>query len=233
MKKKINKINRLAVIPARSGSQRIKKKNIKLFDGKPMISYPIKELKKSKIFEKIFVSTEDAQIKKISKKYGASVDFLRPKRLSKDKVPLSSVLKNVLFEFEKRGEIYDEIWMIYACNPLLNKIDIINAKKEFQKTSKIYPMISLKEFEAPIEWAFEKKGNIYKSTDKKNLYKDSKNIKKKFFECASFVIYSRKHLSNKKNYFNYYGYLMQNHKAIDIDNENDWDHALKLFKIKN
>ena len=229
--KKIKKIKRLAIIPARLGSTRIKKKNIKLFSGKPMISYPIKELNKSKIFNKIFVSTEDNLIKKIAQKYGANVDFLRPGNLSKDKVPLNLVLKNVLSELEKKGEMYDEIWLIYACNPLLNKNDIIKANKKFQKTKKIYPMMSMKEFEVPIEWAFEKKDNLFKCINKKDLFKDSKKIKKKYFECASFVIYTKQHLLSSKNYYNFYAYLMERHKAIDIDSESDWQHALKLYKI--
>tara|TARA_X000000950_G_scaffold289144_1_gene410177 strand:- start:8343 stop:9044 length:702 start_codon:yes stop_codon:yes gene_type:complete len=233
MKKLKNKIKRLAIIPARLGSTRIKKKNIKLFNGKPMISYPIRELKESKIFKKIFVSTEDNLVKKISQKYGASVDFLRPKNLSKDRIPLNLVLKNVLSEFDKRSEIYDEIWLVYPCNPLLNKFDIVEAKKKFEKTSKVYPMISIKEFEAPIEWAFEKKNNIYKSINKKKLYTDSKKIKKKYFESASFIIYTRKQLLNYQRYHDYYGYLMKSHKAIDIDTKNDWEHALKLFNVKD
>ena len=73
------KINRIAIIPARAGSKRIKNKNIKLFDKKPMISYPIRELINSKIFDKVFVSTESKLIKKISEKYGAKVDFLDQK----------------------------------------------------------------------------------------------------------------------------------------------------------
>jgi len=233
MKKKISNIGRIAVIPARSGSKRIKNKNIKLFHGKPMISYPILELRKSNIFQKIFVSTENKSIKKISEKYGASVDFLRPNALSKDEIPLNLVLKNVISEFDKRGVVYDEIWLVYACNPLLKKKDIICAYKNFQKTPKIFPMISLKEFEAPIEWAYEKKGNIYKSINPKNLYKDSKQIKKKYFESASFVIFTRKHLLNKKNYYDYYGYVMEFGNALDIDTKNDWLNALNLYKLKN
>ena len=226
-------MKRIAIIPARAGSKRIKNKNIKLFNKKPMISYPILQLKKSNIFNKIFVSTENDSIKKISKKYGANVDFLRPKRLSKDKIPLNLVLKNVVYELEKRGETYEEIWLVYACNPLLNKKDIIKANKNFQKTSKKYPMISLKEFEVPIEWALEKKGNIYKSINTKNLYKDSKLINKKYFESASFVIYTREHLLNKNYYFNYYGYVMGFSKAIDIDSEEDWLNALKLYELNS
>ena len=106
----MNKIKRLAIIPARLGSKRIKKKNIRLFYGKPIISYPITELKKTNIFDKIFVSTESKSIKLISEKFGASVDFLRPKKLSGDNIPLKDVLKNTLSIFDELGEIYDEIW---------------------------------------------------------------------------------------------------------------------------
>ena len=233
MKKSISDLKRIAVIPARGGSKRIKNKNIKLFKGKPMISYPILELTKSKIFKKIFISTDKNYIKKISEKYGASVDFLRTKKLSKDHIPLNLVMKNVLLEFDKKGEIYDEIWLIYACNPLLKKKDIINANKNFQKTDKKYPMISLKEFEVPIEWALSKKGEAYESIDKKSLYMDSKKIQKKYFDSATFVIYSRKHLLNKRKHFKYYGYLMEFTQAIDIDNEKDWMNALKLYKLNN
>lgn len=231
MRIKHSSVKRIAIIPARAGSQRIKNKNIKLFNGKPMISYPILELKKSNIFKKIFVSTESKSIKSISEKFGASVDFLRPKNLSKDNIPLSIVLKNVISKFDKKGEIYDEIWLVYSCNPLLSKKDLLKAKKDFQNTNKKYPMISLKEFEVPIEWAFNKSNNVYQAIDAKSLYMDSKKIKKKYFECASFVIYTRNHIINNKKFFKYYGYVMQNHKAIDIDTKKDWDHAIKLYKI--
>ena len=138
MKKKPSNIKRIAIIPARSGSKRIKNKNIKLFNGKPMISYPLLELKKSNIFNKIFVSTEKSFIQNIAKKYGASIDFLRPKKLSNDDVPLSLVLKNVLLEFKKRGEIYDEIWLVYECNPLLKKKIYSMLIKIFKKHLRIF-----------------------------------------------------------------------------------------------
>ena len=108
--KTLNKINRLAIIPARLGSKRIKKKNIRLFFGQPIISYPIKELKNSRIFNKIFVSTESILVKKNAKKYGASVDFLRPKKLSKDSIPLNLVLKDVLLKLEKKGETIQQCY---------------------------------------------------------------------------------------------------------------------------
>ena len=72
----MKKIKRLAIIPARSGSQRIKNKNIKIFHNKPIISYSIKTALKSKLFKKIHVSTESKKIKKVVKSYGLNIDFL-------------------------------------------------------------------------------------------------------------------------------------------------------------
>ena len=72
----------IAIIPARGGSKRIPRKNIKFFFGKPMIAYSIEAAKKSKIFDKIIVSTDDKNIAQIAKKFGASVPFLRPSILA-------------------------------------------------------------------------------------------------------------------------------------------------------
>ena len=91
-------IKRLAIIPARSGSKRIKDKNIKLFKKQPIINYTLALCKKSKMFNKIHISTDSDQIKKIVKKKGFSIDFMRPKKLSKKNIPLIDVAKFVFKE---------------------------------------------------------------------------------------------------------------------------------------
>ena len=96
-KKKMN----IAIIPARSGSKRIKNKNIKLFCGKPIIYYSINEAKKSKIFQKIIVSTDSEKIKKISEKYGAEVPFIRPRNISRDESPEWFAWQHALKYLEK------------------------------------------------------------------------------------------------------------------------------------
>ena len=74
---------KICLIPARSGSKRIKNKNIKMFHGKPIIAYAIDNAIKSKLFDKIIVSTDSSKIAKLSKKYGAEIPFLRPKKTLK------------------------------------------------------------------------------------------------------------------------------------------------------
>ena len=83
----------LAIIPARGGSQRIKRKNIKLFSGKPIIYYSIEIAKKSNLFKEIIVSTDDPEIKQISSEYGATVPFLRSKELSDNITPTLQLLE--------------------------------------------------------------------------------------------------------------------------------------------
>ena len=104
----MHKLKAIAIIPARSGSKRIKNKNIKLFFGYPIIYYSIKAALKSKCFEKIFVSTDSIKIANISKKYGAEVPFIRSKKLSGDNVTTVSVIKDSIKKLRKKIDFYSK-----------------------------------------------------------------------------------------------------------------------------
>ena len=92
------KLNRLAIIPAREGSKRIRNKNLVDFNGKPIITYTINNAKKSKLFDKIHISTDSNKIINFLKKYNLEPEFKRPKRFSGDKVSISEVLKFLVNE---------------------------------------------------------------------------------------------------------------------------------------
>ena len=98
--------NRILIIPARKGSTRIKNKNIKKFNGKPIISYSIIAAQKSKLFNKIHVSTNCKKIKRVSTHYGVKFDFYRPEKLSKNKVPIFDVLKQVIKTFSSSTRVF-------------------------------------------------------------------------------------------------------------------------------
>jgi N-acylneuraminate cytidylyltransferase len=114
------KLNNLLIIPARKGSKRIKNKNKKIFFGKPIIYYSIQKGKHSRLFSKIIVSTDCEKIAKIAKKFGASVDFMRPAHLSTDEASTASVIQHVLKFLKKRGEIYNYVCCMYPVAPLIN-----------------------------------------------------------------------------------------------------------------
>ena len=108
-------MKRIAIIPARGGSKRIPDKNIKNFCGNPMISYPIKALIESKLFEKIHVSTNERKVVEVVNKIGLKVDFYRPESLSDDYTPIMPVVKYVIGEYRKKNENFDEIWGVFPC----------------------------------------------------------------------------------------------------------------------
>ena len=139
----------VAIIPARGGSKRIPRKNIKNFHGKPLIAYSIEVALKSKLFDKVVVSTDDEEIAKVAKEFGAEVPFLRPKELSDDFTGTGAVINHAINFLKEQGENIDFVCTIYATAPLLQekylikayeKIKDSNAKNAFSCTSMPFPI---------------------------------------------------------------------------------------------
>jgi len=139
----------IAVIPARGGSKRIPRKNIKDFFGKPLIAYSIQTALDSKLFDKVVVTTDDEEIAEIAKKYGAEVPFLRPKELSDDFTGTGDVVNHTLNYLKENGEKFDYVCTIYATAPLLqskyliegfNKLRDSDAVNAFSATSMPFPI---------------------------------------------------------------------------------------------
>ncbi len=139
----------VAIIPARGGSKRIPRKNIKDFFGKPLISYSIEAALKSNLFEKVIVSTDDEEIANVAVKYGATVPFIRPKELSDDYIGTGAVVSHAINYLKEQKENYDFICTIYATAPLIqekylvegfNKLKNSNVKNAFSCTSMPFPI---------------------------------------------------------------------------------------------
>ena len=112
------------MIPARGGSKGLKNKNIKLLNKKPLIAWSILAAKKCKLIDKIIVSTDSLKISKISKKYGAEVPFIRPKKFATDKASSFSVLKHAIEFYRNRNINFDFILMLEPTSPLREPKDI-------------------------------------------------------------------------------------------------------------
>jgi len=139
----------IAIIPARGGSKRIPKKNIKEFHGSPLISYSIKAALDSNLFEKVVVSTDDEEIAKVAKEYGATVPFIRPKALSDDFTGTQAVVDHAIEFFEAQDESYEYVCTIYATAPFLQskylkegyeKLKNSDAVNAFSSTSMPFPI---------------------------------------------------------------------------------------------
>jgi pseudaminic acid cytidylyltransferase len=118
---------RLAVIPARGGSKRIPRKNIRAFAGQPMIAYAIRAARESAVFDHVVVSTDDAEIAEVALTHGAEVPFTRPKELADDYTPTVPVIAHAIRACRELGWQVDETCCIYPGVPLIQAADITEA----------------------------------------------------------------------------------------------------------
>ena len=145
----------ICLIPARSGSKRIKNKNVLSFFGNPMISYSIKTAIKSKLFDKVLVTTDSKKIAKISKNFGAEIPFLRPKKLANDHATDNNVIEHFLSFSKKQGLKIRFLCYLYAVNPLL-KISTLKKCKKLIIKSKNARVITIGKYAPPIQRALKK-----------------------------------------------------------------------------
>ena len=220
----------LAIIPARIGSKRIKNKNIKNFEGKPIIYYSILAAKLSGVFDKIIVSTDSLKIASISKKYGADVPFLRSKELSKDNIGIIEVISKVLKKLKIKPNLSTKVCCIYPTAPMLNKNFLI---KGYKKLTHNYDyVLSVKREDSRILRGFyinkktiipiNKKTKNIRSQDLKNLYLDAGQF------CWGFA---KSWLSNKGCHELKSTFIDIPDKYVqDIDTIEDWKKAIIKFK---
>jgi len=217
----------IAVICARSGSKRIKNKNIINFFGKPIISHVIKTAKKSKIFSKIYVSTDAKKIQRISEKAGATVPYIRKKKYSND----VSTLKDALQDFCKNVNFKDKyVCCIYSTSVLLEKKNFKDAYKKI-KSLDFDLIVGIKEFETSPENALVVKKNFLSFDNRKLFFKNNKI--KKFTDAGAFFIFNKnryfkkKYLSKKSTYLE-----LSNLQSVDVNENKDLQLLKCLYKGK-
>ena len=219
---------RLIIIPARGGSQRIKYKNIKLFKGKPIIYFAIDICIKSKLFHTIHVSTDSKKIKKIVDKIKTGIAHYRLKSLSNSRTPLIEVFKYVVEKYKKKNELYDEIWFLNPCSPLIKKTDL-KKSSIFYKKQKNNSVLSVCKYSPPIQWAFKMNKKTLSPYNKNNQKKSSNSFKDSFYDTGNFGIFCPNiFYKNKKIVFS--GFEIPRTRSVDIDTMEDWNLAKKLYK---
>jgi len=152
---------KIAVIPARGGSKRIPRKNIKPFSGKPMIAWSIEAAKSSGLFDRIIVSTDDAEIAEVAKQWGAEVPFMRPEALSNDHAGTTPVIAHATQWALAQGMDVEAVCCIYATAPFVQVDDLKRGWEALESGDWDYAF-TVTDFAAPIFRAFRqtKEGGI-------------------------------------------------------------------------
>ena len=223
---------KLAIIPARGGSKRIKSKNIIPFMGKPMIAYALEAAEKSNLFDKIHVSTDSEEIKSVVEKLGYPVDFMRPSHLADDMTGLLPVLKWVQCEYQERGLDFEDICCLMPTAPLLEAEDLIAGYELYENNNKYHPLMVVAPFPVPIEWAFHRdQKTLLTPVEAASLEKRSQDIEESYYEAGPFSFLHASHLSEDVQLFErkFLSFLLPRDKAVDIDNLEDLEHAKTLY----
>jgi len=215
---------KLAIIPARSGSKRIKNKNTMDFCGNPMIAYALSAAIKSKIFAKIHVSTESKQTKNIVESLGVKVDFLRSENLADDTTSLMSVMKWVLQQYQDRDEEYEDVCCLMPIAPLVEAEDIIRAFDKYLQNGRKNPLLMVSSFPAPLKWAYTRNslGELIPLTPGGYAIR-SQDHDKAYYESGPFTIFNREHIfsDDPPGDEGFISCVMPLERSIDIDEPED------------
>lgn len=214
----------LCIIPARGGSKRIPRKNIRKFLGKPIIAYSIQTALESGLFEEVMVSTDDEEIAKIAEKYGARVPFFRSARNADDHSTTANVIEEVLVEYGKQGKKFSRACCLYPTAPFIT-IDSLKEGKRILKKSCADSVLPTVKFEYPVWRGFRKdgKGSV-ELIWKEHLNSRSQDLEEVFHDAGQWYWFDVERFQLNKKLFT------DNTKAIelsplevqDIDTIHDW-----------
>ena len=222
----------IAIIPARGGSKRIPRKNIKDFLGKPIIAYSIEAALNSELFDEVMVSTDDYEIAEVALKYGAKVPFFRSNRNSNDCSTTMDVIKEVIIEYKiKINADFENGCCIYPTAPLL-KID--HLKNGFNKliSNDYSTVFSAVEFSYPIWRGLSiNDDNIVKMIWPQHINDRSQDLQKVYHDAGQWYWFKTNQLSD--SFFSGKSAIIKLDETDvqDIDNLTDWQLAEFKYKI--
>lgn len=222
---------RVAVIPARGGSKRIPRKNVKVFCGKPMIAWSIEQAKVSECFDRIIVSTDDMEIADVARQCGVEVPFIRPDELSNDYATTGQVMSHAV-AWLQRESVIQAACCIYATAPFLSAEDIQHGYRKFEETQSDYAF-SVTTYAFPIQRALKKSTNGRVSMFQPAEFQTrSQDLEEAFHDAGQFYWGKPEAWKKERPIFNSdsTAVVLPRHRVQDIDTQEDWDRAELMFQ---
>jgi len=223
----------ICVIPARGGSKRIPRKNIKEFNGKPIIAYSIEAALKSNCFDQVIVSTDDDEIAEVARKYGAKVPFVRPDELSNDYVGTIPVIKHAIEWMEDNENPVENVCCLYATAPFIQSQTISKAFQQLKDLRTDY-CFSVTRFASPIQRAVK----IVQDNKVNMFYPEHFNIRSQdleeaYHDAGQFYWGKSQAFKDELPIFSEVAtpYILPRYLVQDIDILEDWIRAEAMYKV--
>lgn len=220
---------KIAIIPARGGSKRIPRKNIKPFRGKPMLAYAIHAAQQCDLFEHIVVSTDDPEIAEIAQKLGAEVPFMRDASLADDNTPTVPVIAHAILEARQLGWMVERVCCIYPAVPTISTTDIKAALTLLDQHPDHY-ILPVATFPSAIQRALklDAAGRLQPFYPEYALTR-TQDLEPAYHDAGQFY-WARTHtwLQQKIVHTQGMGLIIPQWRVIDIDTPDDWERAERL-----
>lgn len=228
----MNGLKRVAIIPARGGSKRIPRKNIREFCGKPMIAWSIEAAITSGCFDRVVVSTDDAEIADVAKRYGAEVPFMRPAEFSGDYVGTLPVLRHAVDWLKNDGESIDFACCIYATAPFISPSDLQRGWELIRQEHASYAF-SVTSYAFPIQRAIRitKDGRVA-MFNPEHFNTRSQDLEEAWHDAGQFYWGTADAWLEERAIFGEGAMPVKlpRHRVQDIDTPEDWARAEWMFK---
>lgn len=223
---------KLAIIPARGGSKRIPRKNIKPFCGKPMIAWSIEAALQSACFDQVIVSTDDAEIAEVARQFGASVPFMRPAELSDDHTGTIPVIRHAIEWFNAQGKTVEQVCCLYATAPFVSAEDIRRGLDVLQESDCDYAF-SVTSYAFPIQRAIRitQQGRV-EMFNPEHFNTRSQDLEEAFHDAGQFYWGRAEAWREGRMIFSSSSMpvILPRHRVQDIDTAEDWVRAEWMFK---
>lgn len=227
-------MSNIAIIPARGGSKRIHRKNIKEFLGKPIIAYSIEAAIESKLFDEVMVSTDDKEIAEIAINYGANIPFLRSADNSNDFATTFEVIEEVLQEYTRNGGKFEYCCCIYPTAPFVTSKYLHKGFELLTKNNydSVFPVM---QYGFPIQRALKIVDGKVQLFSPEYLSSRSQDLEASFHDAGQFYwTNTERILTERKIITNSCGVIIIEEKeGQDIDNIADWELAELKYKLLN
>ncbi|MDD4294169.1 MAG: pseudaminic acid cytidylyltransferase [Candidatus Omnitrophica bacterium] len=224
-------MSNIAIIPARGGSKRIPRKNIKNFCGSPIIKYPIEAALNSGLFDKVIVSTDDIEISEIGKSYGAEIPFLRSAKTSQDDATTMDVLREVLRMLSDTKVLFSSICCVYPTSVFVTAT-ILKETFKIWSDSSADSLISVVKYSHPIQRAFTINDNIVRFPDYAIFQACTQAQKEYYHDAGQLYWFKANNIFNRKEEFGKQTipYIFPETEVQDIDTHRDWELSEMKFR---
>lgn len=221
----------LAIIPARGGSKRIPRKNIKFFMGKPIIAYSIEAALHSGLFDEVMVSTDDEEIAEVARRYGAKVPFMRSTEASNDYADTADVILEVLKMYKEQGREFDTVCCIYSTAPFVTFDRLIEAYSKL--TNGIDSVFTCVAYSYPIQRSLHiVDGKISMIYPEYATFR-SQDLEPAYHDAGQFYVAKKTSFIQEKTFWgkNTIGLVLSELEVQDLDTLTDWTLAEMKYEL--